>query len=144
MYNITTKRTRPIFSMPSISPSYICPRLLLRFQIIFVFAYAAIGIILSPEKYVKWLPHDVFFTPEHSHLAVMIFGFMEIALVLWVLFGKRADIAALVSATTLLLITAFNLDQIDILFRNVGLAAGAIALYFLEVSERKRLLKKNT
>ena len=56
------------------------------------------------------------------------FGVLEVAIALWLISGWRVRTPAALAALMLLGIVAFNLSQLDVLFRDLSLAALAIAL----------------
>ena len=104
--------------------------LILRLSLAFVFLYVAVSSYFEPYNWIGYFP---VFLKETIPNAILLnsFSVFEVALAVWLLWGKRADIAALVSAAVLLGIVLFNLPLIDVLFRDIGLAGGAIALFAL-------------
>ena len=57
-----------------------------------------------------------------------IFGVIEIVLALWILSGVKIALPAGAAALMLVFIVAFNLNQFEILFRDLSIAAGSLAL----------------
>lgn len=103
------------------------PELLLRLAVAFAFAYPPIAALLDADS---WLGYFPAFIPS-SLLALHIFGALEIALALWILFGRRVFIPAVLAALILVAIVAVNLIQFDILFRDLSIALAAVALAYL-------------
>lgn len=100
------------------------PNLLLRAAVAFSFAYPPVAAVIDPDS---WLGYFPAFIPS-SLVALHVFGALEIALALWILFGKRIFIPCMLAALILLAIVAFNISQFDILFRDVSIALAAVAL----------------
>ena len=69
-------------------------------------------------------------------LMLQIFSAGEVLLALWIISGWRLYLAALISMLALLGITVTNLAVLDVTFRDVGLAAAALALAFLTMPKR--------
>lgn len=108
-------------------------KLLLRVGLAFAFLYAAIAAFVEPENWLGYLPTYVsnFFLPLTREFILRVFSSFEIVLSLWLLWGKRLKIAALVSFITLAVITLLNLAVFDVVFRDVSIALAALALYDL-------------
>jgi len=101
----------------------------LRLGIAFVFAYAGISSLREPLGWVSYLPHFLAVS-AHATTLMELFGFVEVMLAAWVLWGKYVRYAALVSFGLLAGIVVLNPDTLDVTFRDVGLAAMAVALFF--------------
>jgi len=113
---------------------------LLRISLAFAFLYPAINAFFDPTSWLGYFP--AFVTRAFHVIAIPLklsdvvllhsFGFVEIILALWVLFGRRVQIPAGVMAFMLLAIVAFNLDpsNFSVLFRDVSIALAALALVF--------------
>jgi hypothetical protein len=104
-------------------------KLSLRVGIAFVFLYAAVASTVSPENWVGYLPDFVKIIPERTVL--LAFSAYEVALAIWIATGRYSFYSGLVAAGTLLAITATNFAQIDVTFRDIGLALAAVALALL-------------
>lgn len=100
------------------------PELLLRAAIAFSFAYPALAAIDDPDS---WLGYFPTFIPADT-LILHVFGALEIAFALWILFSKRPYLPSFLAAAILMSIVALNGNQFDILFRDVSLALAATAL----------------
>jgi hypothetical protein len=98
----------------------------------FVFLYAAYSSFVRPLDWIGYFPHYIRgFIPDM--LMLQVFSAGEILLALWLLSGWKVYLAAIFSVIALLGITFTNLAVLDITFRDVGLAAAALALAFLTV-----------
>lgn len=104
--------------------------LLLRLGLAFVFAYAAIDSLVHPNDWVGYMPHiaDKIVSPFTVLTIVSVY---QLVLAAWLLVGRYARYAGLLSALTLAGITAVNLGVFGITFRDVGLTLAAVALIFV-------------
>src|SRR3989338_3396514 len=107
-------------------------RFFLRAGIAFTLLYAAVASFIEPTSWIGFFPQFVkqMGIPD----AVLLRGFsaVEVVLALWLLWGKKLFIPSLASAGLLLGVAVFNLGALDIVFRDLGLAAAALALFFLK------------
>lgn len=100
---------------------------LLRGALAFGFAYVAVSSLLSPTNWVGFLP--LFVTsviPLEQALVAIAIG--ELLLALWLLTGWQVRTAGLLSVFVLLGIVVFNLGALDLVFRDISMAAVALAL----------------
>jgi uncharacterized membrane protein YphA (DoxX/SURF4 family) len=112
------------------------PSLLLRVALAFVFSFAAVSSLLSPNDWIGYLPKAATqFVSGDILLKVM--SVYELALAAWLLSGKQTHFAALLSAATLAGITAANISLIAISFRDIGLIFAALALAALSFAQSK-------
>lgn len=106
--------------------------ILLRLGLAFVFAYAGLGVLIAPENWLGYIPLFVKnILGGYTDVFLSLHAVFELILAAWLLWGKWIRWAALIAFLDLLAITVFNLSLIDIVFRDVGLAFAALALYFL-------------
>lgn len=106
----------------------------LRFALAFVFFYAAYSSFVRPLDWIGYFPHFIRgFIPDQ--LLLQMFSLGEILLALWIISGWRVYLASLLSAAALLGITVANLAVLDVTFRDVGLAAAAVALALLTMPQ---------
>ncbi len=112
------------------------PLILIRLGLSFVFVYAAISMSLDPQGYSHYVPRLIqqIISVE---IFLHVFGFFEIVLSLWLLSGKLGLYSAALSALILISLTVSNIDSFNVLFRNVGIIFGALALTNLEYLKRK-------
>lgn len=104
--------------------------LLLKIGLAFVFIYAALAALINPINWIGYFPP---FLKDlvPSSILLPLFSFFEIVLAVWVLSGKKLFYSALISCFSLLGIIVFNLNQMDIVFRDVSIlfTAAALAVY---------------
>lgn len=107
---------------------------LLRVGISIVFLYAGISSLLNPDGWIGFIP--LFITsiiPANTFL--IIYSIFQILLSLWLLSGKQIFWASILAALTLILIITFNLESLDLIFRDIPIFLSSIALILL--SRRK-------
>ena len=101
--------------------------LILRLGLAFAFLYAAISSLINPLAWAGFIPFVVKgLLPEKALL--MSFSIFQIILGLWLLSGKKAFYAAVLSALTLAVITVANLNSLIIVFRDITILFSAVAL----------------
>ena len=106
--------------------------LLLRVGLAFTLFYAALGSFLEPVNWIGFFPGFLFRLGISEGLVLGVFSLYEVALGLWLLWGKKVVYSALLSALTFLGIVVFNLGAMDIVFRDLGLFFAALSLAKLE------------
>lgn len=113
---------------------------ILRWGLAFTFFYAAIEGLLHPENWIGYLPPFLGnILPLRTVLT--IFSVYEIALAALLFIGRKLYWVSLLSIITLVVITVFNLEILDVTFRDVGLAMAALALFELV---KKQPTEKNS
>ncbi|MDE1919563.1 MAG: hypothetical protein KGH56_02570 [Patescibacteria group bacterium] len=103
--------------------------LLLRSGVAFAFLYPAIDALFDPYSWIGYFPKFMRgIVPD----AVLLhsFGAVEVALALWILSGKRIFFPSVIATLMLLAIVLFNLQDFQVVFRDVPIAlmAGALAV----------------
>ena len=114
-------------TVPGANPSPRRQTLLLRGGLAFVFAYAAVSGVVEPSRFEHYVPTFV----RDSVGPVFFLGCFaayEILLALALLTRRYAHVASLLGALTLLSIVVLNLNEFDVLFRNIAIACGALVL----------------
>lgn len=109
--------------------------LLLRISVAFAFLYPPVSALQDPSSWIGYLPAFVRgWAPElvllHS------FGVVEVLLALWILSGWKIFYPALLTAAMLGGIVLFNLGEFPILFRDLSIAAAALALALLHYPKK--------
>lgn len=101
--------------------------LLLKVGLAVVFLYAAVAAFFDPGSWIGYFPS---FLREilPGHLVLNLFSIYEISLALWLIWGRWLFWSGLLSALSLLGIVVFNLSQMDVIFRDLGLIFMALAL----------------
>jgi len=104
---------------------------LLRLGLSFSFIYPAISALFNPYAWVGYFPSFLAMIPVESLILLHVFGVIEIALALWILFGKNIHIPAIIAAFLLFLIIVFNWKQMDVVFRDIPILFIAVALVIM-------------
>lgn len=100
---------------------------LLKSGIAFVLFYAAAGSFLDPLSWVGFFPQWMRDLVDQD-LLLMFFSVYEIALGVWILWGRWARYSALLAAATFAGIIVANLGAFDLVFRDVTMVFAALAL----------------
>ena len=101
--------------------------LLLRVGVAFAFIYPAISAFFSPFVWIGYFPSftlGIVSDPVLLHL----FGAVEIIIGLWILSGKKIFLPSALATIMLIAIVVFNASQMDVLFRDLSIAAMSLAL----------------
>lgn len=100
---------------------------MLRIGVAFSLLYPPFSALFDPISWAGYIPQFLRgYVPDLVFLHA--FGALEVVLALWILSGKKIFWPSLVTALLLLAIVAFNANQMEVLFRDLSLAAMALAL----------------
>lgn len=102
--------------------------LTLRVGVAFSLLYPPFAALQDPISWAAYFPSFVSALPLDTIVLLHIFGAIEVALALWILSGWRIRLPALITALLLIAIVAVNPAQFDVLFRDLSIAAMALAL----------------
>lgn len=102
---------------------------LLRVAVAGSFIYPPIAALFYPYSWIGFFPAFVtaLVTP-HEMLLLHVFGVFEILLALTLLTLRDVRVPALIASGMLVAIVAFNVPQIDVVFRDLSIALAAAAL----------------
>ncbi len=103
---------------------------ILRTGAAFAFLYPPLRALQDPVSWLGYFPHFIRALPIDSLVLLHGFGAVEIILALWILSGWRIRIPALLATIMLLAIVAFNVADLDIVFRDISIACMTLALAF--------------
>lgn len=101
--------------------------MLLRIGVAFSFLYPPFDALRNPDSWIGYFPkflHGTF--PD----AVLLhgFGILEVTIALWILSGKKIFWPSLVAALMLVAIVITNLNNFEVLFRDLSITAMALSL----------------
>jgi len=101
--------------------------LVLRIGVAFALLYAAIDGFVDPNAWIDYFPS---FMQRVAPLVTLLhaFGLLEIVIALWVLSGKKIFIPSALAVLMLVAIVLFNVVEFQLLFRDLSIAAAALAL----------------
>ena len=119
--------------------------LLLRLGVAFAFLYPPVSAFLNPAAWVGYFPPfllDLFAGQEASLLNA--FGVFEVVIGLWILSGKKIFVPSALAALSLVAIVAFNFSQMDVVFRDLSIAAAAAALALMSRRTGAVVLEEET
>lgn len=102
--------------------------LMLRLGLSFIFLYAGIASLISPNDWLGYLPG---FISSHRMDALKAFSVFEIGLGLWSLSGRYLKYLSVAAVATLAGAVVFNRNLFIVTFRDVGLIFAALGLFFL-------------
>src|SRR3989344_3634537 len=101
----------------------------LLFRIGVAFLYPPISALLNPAAWVGYFPPSFLDLFSGQELFLLhSFGIFEVLIALWILSGKKIFVPSAVATLSLLAIVAFNFSHIDVVFRDLSIAAAAAAL----------------
>ncbi len=109
--------------------------LVLRAGVAFAFLYPPINALFDPTTWIGYLPHAVRgFVPD----LVLLHGFgvLEVVIALWILSGKKIFIPSVLATVILGAIVLLNLQDFQIIFRDVSIAAISAALALNALAKR--------
>ena len=107
---------------------------LARLGLAFAFLFPPLSALFDPFSWMSYFPRFVRgIVPDL--LLLHAFGLVEVIIALWILSGRKIFVPCIAAAALLLAIVVFNLNDFDILFRDVALALFALSL---AVAERPR------
>jgi hypothetical protein len=99
----------------------------LRFGVAFAFLFPPINATFDPMSWMGYFPKFLHGIVSNTVL-LHSFGVLEVVLALWILSGKKIFVPSLVAVGMLVLIVLFNLQDFQILFRDISIATMALAL----------------
>lgn len=114
--------------MEILKPSNAFAHLTLRLGVAFAFFYPPFAALRDPISWAAYFPPFIASLPIDPITLLHAFGVLEVVLALWILSGWRIQLPATLAGFLLLAIVALNLNQFDVLFRDLSLAAMAFAL----------------
>lgn len=109
--------------------------LVLRVGVAFAFLYPPINALWNPESWIAYFPP---FTRGYVPDEVLLhsFGAIEVVIALWLLSGKKIFWPSLAAAAMLVAIVVFDFYNFEVVFRDLSIAAAAIALALMHREPR--------
>lgn len=100
---------------------------ILRGALAFAFLYPPLNAISDPYAWIGYFPSFVKDIVS-DQILLHSFGVLEVTLALWILSGWRIFWPSLMTFVMLTVIVFFNMSQFQVLFRDLSIAAIALAL----------------
>ncbi|QSH39691.1 hypothetical protein JXR01_01645 [Candidatus Kaiserbacteria bacterium] len=115
---------------------------ILRIGLAFAFIYPAVSAWFNPYAWVGYFPPIVLNLVGSNDIVLLhVFGVTEIIIGLWLIFGRKIFWPSVVASAYLVGIILLNLNQMDVIFRDISILAIALALIALERESQKGGLK---
>ena len=103
--------------------------LLLRVGVAFAFLYPPVNALSNPDSWIGYFPKFI-----HGIVPDLVllhsFGLIEVIIALWILSGKKIFWPSLIATAMIVTIVLANLNNFEILFRDLYIAAMALSLVF--------------
>lgn len=110
----------PVDKLPLIS-------FLFRASIASAYLYAGLGSLLDPNSWIGFLPSFIR-NSGYGLTALTIFSIIEVILSIWIISGKKAYLSSALSSLMMFLIIVFNLELLDIVFRDIPILFASMGL----------------
>ena len=104
------------------------PYLILRIGVAFAFLYPPYAALIDSYSWLAYFPGFVHSWDINQLLLLHGFGILEVVIALWLLSGYRIVIPATLATLMLLGIVVFSWADLDVLFRDLSIAAASLAL----------------
>jgi hypothetical protein len=105
---------------------------MLRAGVAFAFLYPPVNALFDPYSWLGYLPH---FARAIAHtggvpdvILLHSFGALEVIIALWILSNKKIFLPSLAATGILLAIVALNLQDFQVVFRDLSIAAASLSL----------------
>ncbi len=103
---------------------------LFRTSIASAYLYAGLGSLLDPNSWIGFLPSFINNSTSGATF-LTIFSIAEVILGIWIISGKKPYLSSAFSTAIMFLIIAFNLELLDIVFRDIPILFASIGLMVL-------------
>lgn len=100
----------------------------LRVGLAFAFLYPPIAALSDPDSWFGYFPRFIRELPIAPDVLLGGFGLIEVVIAIWILSGYKIRIPAVLAAGMLVVIVGFNPGTFDVVFRDLSIAAIALAL----------------
>ncbi len=108
---------------------------ILRGGVAFAFLYPPINALSDPYSWIGYFPA---FTRGYVDDLVLlhVFGIIEVLIALWILSGWKIVLPSLAAAGLLLAIVFFDFSQMQVVFRDLSIAAAALYLALTRMQQK--------
>lgn len=109
--------------------------ILLRLSLSISFFYAAVSSFLNPTNWAGYIP--IFLSTNlDAGIFLIIFSIYELILGLFLIFDCKTFYLSILSSITIFLIILFNINSLDIVFRDLPILIISITLTFLSIKSK--------
>lgn len=119
--------------------------LLLRWGLAFVFFYAAVASLSSPQEWIGYFPPFLIRLASgilSAKSLLALFSVYQMILAVFLFIGRKLIPVSLLATVSLAGIAVFNLGQLDIVFRDIGLMMAALALFEIARDKKNFIAEK--
>lgn len=106
--------------------------LVLRMGLAFAFLYPPFNAISNPDSWLGYFPEFVRAAAHAAHMPDLVllhgFGMIEVIIALWILSGWKLFLPSAAAFVLLLSIVFFDFSNFEVVFRDLSIAAIALAL----------------
>lgn len=111
---------------------------ILRAGVAFAFLYPAVSAVFTPDSWIGYFP-SILRGVVPDLVLLHSFGFVEAVLALWIVSNKKIFLPSLTATVMLVSIVVLNVSQFEIVFRDLSIAAGALALAVDALQKKSKL-----
>ncbi len=101
--------------------------LILRAGLAFAFLYPPVNALFDPDAWIGYFPWFLYDIVPNAIL-LHSFGVIEVIIAIWILSGRKIFWPSMAAALMLFSIVAFNVQNFQVLFRDLSIAALALAV----------------
>ena len=113
-------------------------QIILRVGAAFAFLYPPLNALSDPGSWIGYFPAFMHgFVPDPVLLHG--FGVVEVIIALWILSGWKIFWPSLVATVMIVSIVAFNIPQMQVLFRDLSIAAMTLSLALMNLPKRAQV-----
>ncbi len=116
--------------------------LVLRTGVAFAFLYPPINAFGDPNAWIGYFPPFTHGIVDDA-LLLQLFGIVEVGIAFWILSGWRIFVPSLAAAAMLLGIVIFNIPEFQVVFRDISIAAMALALALMHLPRHTKQVPLN-
>ena len=108
----------------------------LRVGVAFAFIYPAVAAFLEPLSWIGFFPAFIRDIVDSETILLSLVSLFQIGIALWIIAGRKIFIPSVIASIYLCLIIIFNLELLDIVFRDIPILLMAIALALIHYGNR--------
>ncbi len=102
--------------------------LLLRMGVAFPLLYVASASLSNPLLWIDFIPEFISILSINELTLIYLFGLIDLALGLWILWGRHIFLPSLITSILVFGLVVFNLDQFGLIFRDISILSISLVL----------------